>query len=151
MKSTYKADKWYQKAIVVFYRIFMPVLIIFLIFIGPKVFFPTKLEAENNNFIIKIIISLIFCFSYIYVPFFSKEFWYFRFMDLKKTNLVIDPKSKSLSILFIIGRFIALFALTQFALDLYLPLFGRYNFIASGINALLLTIPAVAQFLSVKA
>jgi hypothetical protein len=40
--------------------------------------------------------------------------------------------------------------MTEFALALYLPLFGSYNFVAAGINSLLLTLPAIAQYIAVK-
>jgi hypothetical protein len=145
-----KTDKWYLKGILVFYRIFMPIFITFLFFIAPNMPIFQNQGFENVTLIFRVIICLFMCLFYIYVPYFSKDFWFYVFPDLGKTNLIVMPNSKFFSSLLIIIRFLGLFGITEIILEIYLPLFGRYNLLAAGINALLLTIPAIAQFMAVK-
>jgi hypothetical protein len=150
MRQTMKTDKWYLKVIVVFYRILMPLVIIFLFFIAPQILYFQELGFEKNNPILKIILCLLFCIAYAFVPYVSSGFYYYRFPDFQKSNLVISPKSKILSSIMIMGRFIAFFVMTAFVLESYMPVFGKYNFMLAGVNSLILTIPAVAQYFALN-
>ncbi len=149
MYKTMKTDKWYLKIIIIFYRIVMPLIFIFLLLIAPQIGLLEKQEIGNTIFM-RLITCIIFCLAYFNIPFISKGSWYFKDFSFAKTNLAVYPKSLLLSVIMIFFRFIVFYAFSEFTFEFFDPIFGNFNFLASGINSLLLTIPAIAQYFSSK-